>query len=345
MERGIQDREDGAPQAHPAAEPEAFNWDRLMAVFAIGLSITAILVSVMEVSSARAHSRATVWPHLAVSTNYSSETVAIRVSNKGVGPALVKDAAFYLDGQLTTNLDAAILDTVGEADAFSYDVYRRSDLDNAVIAAGEEVDFFAVPLEARTRRLIEAWQGKADLALCYCSIQDDCWTTSLVSDDSTPIDNCRNASLAVSDTTPLQIRESDLQVMRGDPWTGTLSYLDFSSNTPTQIPVAADVRRVTPRTLVYRLEYPDEPDYNSTQKISISPDGTRIDGYRIVERGRADTGQLRIVTEGRSTDNNEAADVRFVYLIGARAFSIQQLVKPDGQAEFFERNRYSFTRG
>lgn len=168
-----------------------FNFDRLASVFAVALSIAAILVSVAEVYAVRAQQRAAVWPHLNISESYSEAGFRLRLTNKGVGPALMSDVRLIFDGAQVTDLDKLIIDTLGPEDAFSYDRYSVSNPSNSVVAAGETVTLFAVPWDPQTRKLISLWNGKIDVQTCYCSIHGECWSASLEDVRTPSTETCR----------------------------------------------------------------------------------------------------------------------------------------------------------
>jgi hypothetical protein len=336
-----QDEELSPPQMKPGSD---LNWDRIMALLAVVLSVTAILVSLFEVNSVRAHSRASVWPHLSIKAETGPDRIRMEVANKGVGPALIQDAAFLLDGTLVTDLQVAVVDTLGDTMSTDGTAYDVTDLENAVVAAGESVDYFSLDLSDESQALVSAWSDKADVELCYCSIQRDCWRTSFVSGVTVEVDSCSARGSTLSVSARISVSERDFAPITGQIWTGTLRYLDYNSGDPSEIPVQADVQSINDRTIVYRLIYPNETEYNASQRIRLSRDGTRIDGQPILSRERMEDGRLKIVTQGRSTDNLEPADIRMVYEIGTTAFDISQRVRPDGETEFFERNRYSFKR-
>lgn len=166
-------------------------FDRMASVFAVALSIAALLVSLVEVATVRAQQRATAWPYIQISTSYSDDGFRLELKNKGVGPALMSDVMLTSDGQPVENLDQFIADTVGETDAFSYDVYSTSNPSNGVVAAGETVTLFSVPWEPRTRKFVTALNGVLDVETCYCSIHRECWSTKLSADGTSPTNSCR----------------------------------------------------------------------------------------------------------------------------------------------------------
>lgn len=156
------------------------------------------------------------------------------------------------------------------------------------------------------------------------------------------------ASFGVGGNSPgaPKVERKDLHRLTGAPWTGTLTYLDYRSNRPVSIPSALIVTPVAGNRLawVFEYRYPDEPQENSRDTVALSKDRKTLDGERVVERTRLGRDSVRIVTEKPGPDNDQPALFRFTYLIGARSFSVQKAVRPEGKPAFFERNRYAWTR-
>ncbi|MEN1728500.1 MAG: hypothetical protein AAGJ52_08665 [Pseudomonadota bacterium] len=161
-----------------------------LSLVAIGLSIAALFISVMEVLAVKDEQRAEVWPYLEVSQSYSQDGYALKVTNKGIGPARVRSASLLLDGEPVNDLNRAILETLGPENAFGYDTYFSSNPAPGVMSPDEEVTIFGVPWNDRTRLLTEAWNGRAQVEVCFCSVYDECWKTSLNQGDPTPVDRC-----------------------------------------------------------------------------------------------------------------------------------------------------------
>ncbi len=168
----------------------ALSGDRLAWV-AIGLSLMAVLVSVVEVSFLRNESRAQAWPYLQLHNSYSELGYSFYIENKGVGPAKVRSVEFRIDDEILTDLDAAIVAALGEEEAFSYDLYKIGNPAPGVMSADEKMNLFSVPWQNNTRRLAEVWAGRVDIVACYCSIYDDCWLASLKGKEPQPVKACR----------------------------------------------------------------------------------------------------------------------------------------------------------
>jgi len=154
----------------------------ILSLVAIVISLSALGVSVFEVTSIKDQQKASVWPYLELSQSYSGQGFEVTVSNKGIGPALLGDVGFLHNGQRlrdSDQLDALIEQTVGAERAFSYDTYRVRDVSNDVLAPGEEVVLFGVPWTPDTRAFIEGVGGSISAAGCYCSVYDECWDVSM----------------------------------------------------------------------------------------------------------------------------------------------------------------------
>jgi len=335
---------DTDPDVKTAPDPDLkkripMNWERAIAALALALSVTAILVSLLEVSTVRSHVKATVWPHLSLDTQSSADGTTIQLKNKGVGPALVQDIVMKLDGKVMTDIETAIIDTLGADTLVQNKSYKQADVSNQVVAAGETVDLFSIVSSDDTDELMRIWSSQLDIQMCYCSIQEDCWTTYLIAKATVSADQCERAATGSA----LRVSERDFSPIIGEQWAGSLNYKDYSSEKQVSIPVNTSVEKITSRTIVYRLEYPNEPQYNSVERLRISGDGTRIEGIPIVRRERVD-GRLEITTRQRSSDNKVPANIEITYKIGRNQFEIQQRVIPDDGGEAFIRNQYIFKR-
>jgi hypothetical protein len=150
--------------------------------------------------------------------------------------------------------------------------------------------------------------------------------------------------MALTDAPRLKTR--DLQILTGQQWTGTLTYLDYRSNKRVSIVSNLIVRqsKKDKRDWIFEYQYPDEPKANSQETVTISQDGRTINGERVIERGNLASDRLKIVTEKSGMDNDKKALVRYIYLISAKSFSIKKEVKYEGTEEYIERNQYEWKR-
>lgn len=143
-----------------------------------------------------------------------------------------------------------------------------------------------------------------------------------------------------------RVSPDDLRKLSGARWTGTLTYLDYRANKPVSIPSNLIVTQAggDENAWVFEYEYPDEPKANGKQTLKLEEGGTVFDGEKVVERTSLDSGGFRLVTVKRGRDNDKDALFRFTYTLDGAAFSVKKEVRPEGAAEYFERNRYSWKR-
>lgn len=153
----------------------------ILSVIAIVISLSALGVSVFEVTSIKDSQKASVWPYLEITQNYSADGFKVTVTNKGIGPALLGNVGLYYDDQSVTSsdqLDAVIRDVIGPERAFSYDTYMMRVVSNGVLSPGEEVVLFGVPWTADTRAFVQNVSKDVTAKGCYCSVYDDCWSVA-----------------------------------------------------------------------------------------------------------------------------------------------------------------------
>lgn len=140
---------------------------------------------------------------------------------------------------------------------------------------------------------------------------------------------------------------ADVERVTGPGWTGTLTYRDYSSGERTTIASAQQLTRLAgtgpDARWEWRVTYPREPQANGADTVTLSADGRRFRGAEVTSREVLPDGTVQLVTETDGRDNDRPARLRIVYRFGARAASMQKLVRYAG-GDFFERNIYAWTR-
>lgn len=89
-------------------QPETF-----IAVAALVVSISAVVVGIYEASLQRAHDRAEVWPHLELETFITPEDASLYLENTGIGPAVVQSVDVAVDGRRRRNWEEVVRALVG----------------------------------------------------------------------------------------------------------------------------------------------------------------------------------------------------------------------------------------
>jgi hypothetical protein len=135
---------------------------------------------------------------------------------------------------------------------------------------------------------------------------------------------------------------TDLDSLVGKKWEGKLTYLDYTSKKPTTILSNVSVERVKEKTDTWRiaLSYPKEPGANSSEEVAILKGGTMLNDEKVVGRLVAKSGAIKVTSERAGNDDNKPATIHYVYLFEKGKFSIQKLVRFEGESKFIERNIY-----
>lgn len=158
-------------------------------------------------------------------------------------------------------------------------------------------------------------------------------------------------SLSACTTVPVapaaspEVLATDLDLLTGPRWTGSLTYLDYGTHQSVRIPCSLEVRRLSgDARWEERVGYDDEPSKDWSGELAIADGGRTLDGERVVSREVMANGTIRIVTETRGTDDDKPARIRHVYELAPTHTSLQKLVRFEGEQAFFERNRSEWSR-
>jgi hypothetical protein len=146
----------------------------VVALAAIVISLFTLGVLVYQSGIMREQQRVSVWPHLEWMPSWNPAYLHVDVTNKGVGPALVKRAILRLDDRELTGFAEVLAQLPAAAGrSFTY-----ATVENRVLAAGESIRAFAVEDSVTVAALLAFLEThQLDFEICYCSIYGDCWTS------------------------------------------------------------------------------------------------------------------------------------------------------------------------
>jgi len=146
-------------------QPETF-----IAVAALVVSISAVVVGTYEATLQRAHDRAEVWPHLELSTYAMPKGAELRLENAGIGPAVVHSIVVSVDGRPRRNWTEVI-----EAITSKHpDVLENSTTADHVIRAGDRVILVGVPAVSLPPGMWE-YIKRVGVRVCYSSVFGESW--------------------------------------------------------------------------------------------------------------------------------------------------------------------------
>jgi len=145
-------------------------------------------------------------------------------------------------------------------------------------------------------------------------------------------------------TAQTKISSDELNSLMGE-WTGSLTYMDYSTNEPFSMPANVTVKPgKNHKQILLFYEYPNEPQANSKGKVTVSKEGSAINGNPLVSRENLENGSAQFTTETTGKDNNENALIRNVYIVGEKRFIIRKEVKFENTEEWLQRNEFKFER-
>ncbi len=153
-----------------------WNAELIVASLAVAIGVCTMFVYIYQAKIMSKQMHAAAWPYLEMIFSNSGSKFSINVHNKGVGPAIIKDAAVILD-------KVRYSDTQKNVDSVTYLLTGKhkllngySNVNNRVIAPGEAVTFIEVTDSVSVTLLLRSLaKHSVQLEVCYCSVFDECW--------------------------------------------------------------------------------------------------------------------------------------------------------------------------
>jgi hypothetical protein len=147
------------------------NWDMLAALSAVFVGLCALGVSVYTARLQHQQIQAQAWPYLQLWRSDAARHFAL--SNRGVGPAQVRDMRVYVDGVEVASWSEAFERITGRG----LECSRQSFVSRRVLAAGEDVLMVEFCNDPDFEAFVAGGQ-RLQREFCYCSVLDECWLAS-----------------------------------------------------------------------------------------------------------------------------------------------------------------------
>ncbi|HEX6834067.1 MAG TPA: hypothetical protein VF132_11090 [Rudaea sp.] len=162
-------------------------WDGVAAVIAALVGLLALCVSGYTAYLQREQVRAQVWPYLEPGMSGSRREIIL--SNKGVGPAIIRNVQMTVDGKPQRNWT-----DVFHALGIHYDHHiPYSTINGIVLAGNDHIDQLLFPT-SEDFNLYSHQARRVNLKVCYCSSLGDCWqfddSVTTTSEQHRPVDRC-----------------------------------------------------------------------------------------------------------------------------------------------------------
>jgi len=167
----------------------ASRYDALIATF---VGLCALCVSGYTAYMQRQQVRAMVWPILEFESS-NDPNIHLSLTNKGVGPAIIRNVTVKVDGQPVGDWVEALERLMGpgkpagwiRSSATPEFGYAESDMSGRVFSAGEKIAVFT-PWDAQRNPItydrsnpvyvqMNEARSRIEAEICYCSTLGDCW--------------------------------------------------------------------------------------------------------------------------------------------------------------------------
>lgn len=166
-----------------------YRLERLLSLVVGVAAIVAALVALYQATLARAQARTAAWPYLGQGNSLAGykSPYTRTVANQGVGPARVRHVRVEVDGRPVPTWDAAVLALTGSAPKG----YEYSEIGvGSVLSPGVVDTLLTLPSGPQAIAFWRAAPARLTVAICYCSVYDECWVAEDRRADPRPVHGC-----------------------------------------------------------------------------------------------------------------------------------------------------------
>src|SRR5438105_11746607 len=149
-------------------EPESF-----IALAALIVSVSAVVVGIYEAALQRAHDRAEVWPHVEISTFTTPQGAALYLENTGLGPAIIQSVTVSVDGKPRKSWN----DVLGTLYKGALPPFSVTTVDDHALRAGDKVQMIGLARKDLPANFWD-WIARVSVKVCYESAFHEHWTVS-----------------------------------------------------------------------------------------------------------------------------------------------------------------------
>jgi uncharacterized protein (DUF433 family) len=170
--------------------------EMLVGVSAVIIGVCALGVSLYETSLMREEQRAAVLPLLELSRSYNLQSdespgkesrLWLQAQNVGIGPARIVDFRVTVDGVPYPTWDTALRELIQYDSSISY---GQSTINGRTIPPDRLVTMMELNDTELTESILAEFD-RLEFEACFCSVFDECWTTSHSAfGAATPVESC-----------------------------------------------------------------------------------------------------------------------------------------------------------
>jgi hypothetical protein len=135
-----------APPALRRLRPEL-----VFSLLSLAASMGAVAITGVQTRMMQRQQEASVWPYVEMDTTISGNGYSFTITNKGVGPAIVKSLTYTYKGKTYTDIQELSRTIINDPD-FGWDSYSVSNTDKRVLAINEKIPVFGVGITEKDRK-------------------------------------------------------------------------------------------------------------------------------------------------------------------------------------------------
>jgi hypothetical protein len=168
------------------------HFETVGSIMAIVVGVAALYMSWDQGRVMRTEVAASIWPALQLDGFVNREgdalVIGLRVSNAGVGPALVQGMTVRYDGRTLQGMEdisGALPDGANQRGFYT--------VSGRILAAGDSVEAFTFELPAGEQDAVTLMNTMAEhwtAEVCYCSSLNDCWSSNIDSSIPKAVEHC-----------------------------------------------------------------------------------------------------------------------------------------------------------
>lgn len=147
----------------------------IFALLAVLISLSTLFVYIYQSNLMKTQQKMSVWPHLTYGPSWGDDYLHINLTNKGIGPAIIKKVKIELNGQQLKGIQEIMSNLPDSINTkFSY----SSIWVGQVIMAEESIQLFQTNNPKTIKYVLDLIKTrKIVIEICYCSVYNDCWTS------------------------------------------------------------------------------------------------------------------------------------------------------------------------
>ncbi len=168
-----------------AAHPRNISPEMVMAISALVVSLVTAAATIHSAYTSRAYARASLWPSLGAGVSFNETGFRFLLMNRGTGPALIQSMRVQYDGKPIQSWQQLL----NQFDPNFSGSWGSSFASHVTLPANQMLEALTVKDKTLARQMYDA-SDKLKIEVCYCSVYDECWTTSDIIQQNQLVEQC-----------------------------------------------------------------------------------------------------------------------------------------------------------